>query len=72
MLIFFCFSFTGFSKDIVLDRANLEKIGIGPPKLISLTEARARLKENNRICESEPHLDSGMILANPLHGLLKL
>ncbi|XP_065055812.1 GTPase-activating protein CdGAPr-like isoform X2 [Rhopilema esculentum] len=48
----------GYSKDIVLDRANLEKIGIGPPKLISLTEARARLKENNRICESEPNLDS--------------
>jgi len=41
------------SKDFVLDRTSLEKIGSSPPKLISLTEARTRLKENNRICQLE-------------------
>ena len=47
------FPVTGSGKDFVLDRASLEKIGSSPPKLISLTEARTRLKENSRICQLE-------------------
>ena len=43
----------GSGKDFVLDRTSLERIGTSPPKLISLTEARTRLKENNRICQVE-------------------
>ena len=49
----------GYTKDFVLDRGHLERLGSSPPKLISLTEARARLKENNKISEPEQKVEGG-------------
>ena len=57
----------GGGKDFVLDRTNLERIGTSPPKLISLTEARTRLKENNRICQLEKSPNNGNCLLSSIN-----
>eukprot|EP00794_Sanderia_malayensis_P011263 gene11263-12443_t len=50
----------GDGKVFVLDKSSVDKInGSSPPKLISLTEARARMKESNKIIETSAKLSGG-------------